>query len=436
MTDSFDSHHHQDHDHDHPHDAAQASRSLNVIEEPLDPASQSLADALRASFRVLKFIMFVVIVCFLFSGFYIVHQNEVVVRTHLGRRDDDVKKAGFHMAWPFPIDEKIRVPRDTKTLEIKSFWLKLSKEDELKPYSQLYAPRPSLEPGVDGALLTAVEARPGAAGSGTGRGAELVHVKWNVAYRIVNPFDYVQNVSDEQATVMSAFDAASVAMAVRSTVDDIAFLNQSQFRVAVQEDAQRRLDAIKSGIRIDKVNSVTYQPLQVRGEFDAVISAENKKRSISQAADQERKRILNEAAGEAYPVITEAIREYERAWLAGRPQEELTRLEARIDDLLVTNARGKAAEIVKTARAQSDQIVQQLQSDAATIQKLKPKYAQSPVLLPARMWQAARREIFANDGVTRFFLPDGVQRLVMWLNRDPQQQREEIRKQIEVKKKP
>jgi len=432
MTDAHDPH---DHDHAPGPDAAPGSRSLPVIEEPLDPASQSLADALRASFRVLKFIMFVVVICFVFSGFYIVPQNEVVVRTHFGKRDEDLKKPGLHMAWPFPIDEKIRVPKDTKTLEIKSFWMKLTKEQELQPLSRLVASNSYLQPGVDGALLTAVDTRAGTSRAGASRGAELVHAKWNVSYHIENPLDFVENVADEKATVESAFDAASVAMAARSTVDEIAFQNQSQFRVAVQEDAQRRLDAIRSGIRIDKVNSVTYQPLQVRAEFDAVITAENNKRKVSQAADQERKRILNEAAGEAYPVIAEAIREYERVWLGGRPPEELARLEAKIDELLTTTARGKAAEIVKTARAQSDQIVQQLQADAATVRKLKPRYEQHPVLLPERMWQATRREIFASDGVTRFFLPDGIQRFVLWLNRDPKQQKEQLQKEIEAAKK-
>jgi len=191
MTDAHDPH---DHDHAPGPDAGQGSRSLPVIEEPLDPASQSLADALRASFRVLKFIMFVVVICFLFSGFYIVPQNEVVVRTHFGKRDEDLKKPGLHMAWPFPIDEKIRIPKDTKTLEIKSFWMKLTKEQELQPLSRLVASNSFLQPGVDGALLTAVDTRAGTSRAGASRGAELVHAKWNVSYHIENPLDFVENV--------------------------------------------------------------------------------------------------------------------------------------------------------------------------------------------------------------------------------------------------
>ena len=43
--------------HDH-----HAHRNLGVVEEPLDAAGQSLADALQSSFRVLKWIMAILVV--------------------------------------------------------------------------------------------------------------------------------------------------------------------------------------------------------------------------------------------------------------------------------------------------------------------------------------------------------------------------------------
>ncbi len=426
MADPFDHHHGHDHGHDHDHDEAQAPRSLAVIEEPLDPANQSLADALRASFRVLKVIMIVVVACFLGSGFYIVDQNEVAVLTRFGRLSGDLRKPGFHVAFPYPIDQKTRVPTYTKELEVRSFWMRLAKDEETRPLSQLFASRQYLEPGVDGALLTAVDPGTGP----RGQGGELVHVLWKLTYRITDPLAYVQNVEDERATIESLFDAASVAMAARSTVDNIAFTDQSAFRALVQEDAQRRLDEIRSGIRIERLNSTPYQPLQVRDEFNAVVSAQNRKQSAIKAAEQERDKILNETAGEAHGVITDAIREYERARLARQPEAELERLEAHINELLLTKARGSAADVVKTALAQRDQIVRQARADADTLRELKPKYDRNPTLLRDRMWQQTQREIYASNGVTRFFLPDGVRQFVMWLNRDPVQQKEMLDRQL------
>ncbi|MBN1490329.1 MAG: hypothetical protein JXA69_10455 [Phycisphaerae bacterium] len=401
-----------------------------VVEEPLDPANQSLADALRASFRVLKIIMLLVVICYVLSGFFIVDQNEVVILSRFGKRLGEPAGPGLKWAFPYPIDSRLRIRTDTRAIEVRSFWLNLTKAEEQRPLSQIYAPTNSLDPKSGGALLTAAERHGEAFGETSSEGAELVHVKWPLTYRITDPLGYAENIVDETLTVQSVFEASAVAMAARFTVDEIAFVNQNQFRIAVQEEAQRRLDAVRSGIVLDQVNSVPYQPLQVRDEFDAVIRAENTKRSAIQAANQESRRILNEAAGEAHPTIIQAIRDYETARLGDAPSAERKALENRIDQLLLTVARGKASQAVKQGRAEGDQIVQALRADAKTLEELKPKYAESPVLLPVRMWEDAKRDVFAQEGVTRFFLPPGADRLVIWLNPDPEHKREEIRKRL------
>lgn len=431
MTDTHDTH---DHHHDEP---GGTSHSLPVVEESLDPANQSLADALRVSFRLLKFIMFGVVLVYLFSGFYKVDQNEVVIVTRLGRFAGE-KKPGLNWTWPYPFSERTRVRLDAKTLEIKSFWMALSKDDELRPLTQVRAAKNSLKPGEEGALLTAAEHREAAGGAVTSEGAELVHVKWNIVYRIDadGVLDYFQNITGEEALVRSLFEAASVAMAARYTVDDIAFFSQMEFRIAVQNDAQRRLDAIKSGIRLVNVDNIPYQPLQVRDEFDAVVKAENEKRSAIQSAEQESRRILYEAAGENHAQITDAIRAFEAARQAGRPREALAELEREIDRLLTTVARGRASDVVQTAKFNSERIVQELRAAADTLRDLKPKYDQSPVLLPARLWEDTRREIFASDGVMRFLLPEGAEKnLSIWLNRDPEQLREQLNRKLQAEKK-
>src|SRR5436190_20274143 len=82
-----------DDEHGHVHDVP-----LAVVEEPLDPANQSLADALRASFRVLKAVMLLLIVIFLFSGMFMVDQNEVVVLSRLGKPTGPPNEPGLHFA--------------------------------------------------------------------------------------------------------------------------------------------------------------------------------------------------------------------------------------------------------------------------------------------------------------------------------------------------
>src|SRR5205823_2810086 len=125
---------HQDHHHGDGHDHA-----LPVVEEaPLDPASQSLADALRSSFRLLKFVMFGLLILFLFSGVFTVGTNEVAVVTRFGRqRDAAPSEPGLHFAWPYPIDSVIKVNKGLRTTEIDAFWLKLSEADKTKDLNQV-----------------------------------------------------------------------------------------------------------------------------------------------------------------------------------------------------------------------------------------------------------------------------------------------------------
>ena len=46
-----------------------------VLREAMDPANQSLADALRLSFRILQLVILVLVVLFLASGFRTVDEN-------------------------------------------------------------------------------------------------------------------------------------------------------------------------------------------------------------------------------------------------------------------------------------------------------------------------------------------------------------------------
>ena len=56
-----------------------------ALREAMDPANKSLTDALHMSFRVLQFVIIVLLVLFLFSGFKTIGNNESGVATTWGR---------------------------------------------------------------------------------------------------------------------------------------------------------------------------------------------------------------------------------------------------------------------------------------------------------------------------------------------------------------
>src|SRR5262245_2571271 len=83
-------------------------------ETPIDAGSQALSEALRSSFGIVKFVMVLLVIVFLGSGFFTVGPQEQAIIIRLGRPVGEREKAllgpGLHWSLPYPIDEYKRVP--------------------------------------------------------------------------------------------------------------------------------------------------------------------------------------------------------------------------------------------------------------------------------------------------------------------------------------
>ena len=87
--------------------------------EAMDAPSQSLADALRVSFRILKVVLIIVIVLYFGSGIQKLEQNEKALVLRLGRIQDKVEgPGGLVFTFPRPIDQLIKVPVTEKRTTI------------------------------------------------------------------------------------------------------------------------------------------------------------------------------------------------------------------------------------------------------------------------------------------------------------------------------
>src|ERR1035441_5559616 len=98
-------------DHDHPHNG-QTAPALPP-ETPVDAGSQALAEALRSSFAIVKFVMVLLVLVFLASGFFTVGPQERAIILRFGKPVGEGEKAllgpGLHWSFPYPIDENIKV---------------------------------------------------------------------------------------------------------------------------------------------------------------------------------------------------------------------------------------------------------------------------------------------------------------------------------------
>ena len=271
-----------------PHCCANHGPSLSVIEAPLDPANQSLADALRLSFRVLKFVMIALVIIFLFSGVVMVDEKQVVVLTRFGKQVGAPLKPGLHIALPYPIDEQVPVSTAQKRLSIDTFWLRITAQDQARDLSQLEPRGKDLDPATDGALLTGDRA--------------IMHLLFTAEYRITSATDYVMNVEDakrEKELLQVVLRNAAVAETARATAD-LVWKDASTLASRIKSRAQKRLDLLESGIVLDDVIAdKSYFPLQTKRQFLMVSNAENRKRELVNEADSERTKKLLGVAGPA-----------------------------------------------------------------------------------------------------------------------------------------
>ncbi|RJP30484.1 MAG: hypothetical protein C4547_16670 [Phycisphaerales bacterium] len=399
-----------DHAHDHPHPY--------FDEAPLDAASQSLADALRASFQILKYLMFGLVIVYLFSGVTFVQPSEKAVVARVGRILDKVHDPGLLLAWPYPIDDVIRLPvAEAKDLVIDSHMLALS--DEEKKRGLTFVQRGhgrGLNPVTDGALLTGDKG--------------LVHVQWVATYKIDKLSDYIRNLQGRnreaaEGLLTALVEHAAIDVASSMRAEDVYRRRLEEFRVAVRNRVNADLEALESGVTLTDLKvPVSIVPIQVRDDFEETQRAENRRRTKIQEAEKEQTRILNDAAGSAYRAVVAALGEIEQARLAG-DEAVLTRKEAQLEQLLEgEELSGAAGRMIAEARGRSSRVVGAIENDLREYLALLPEYEHNARLLFARKWDVTRNIILNNPEVTKIYRPAGALQFRVKIGPDPEHERE------------
>ncbi len=277
------------HHHGHPHDDGPE-------DVPFDAANQSLADALRASFRILKLIMIAVAIGFLISNVKIVDNNEEAVIFRFGKlklaRDGRPFQPGFLPAFPYPVDQVVEL--STKQRNTLVHWDHFFHVDDadrnlaLKALTDKY--RNPLDPVRDGALLTADQG--------------LVHVKWTVTYGISDLEMYIRHVADDttaaQAIITSLLNSTAIRVAADYTVEEITRQRTADLSSRVLREMNTELERLETGLHVDTLEPETTVPSETLSAYTNVSVAENKKAEEIQKARKEANSLLTQAAGEAH----------------------------------------------------------------------------------------------------------------------------------------
>lgn len=257
-----------------------------------DSGHAALTAAMNVSFRLLRWVMLFVVAAYLLSGVFIVGQHErayvLVFGSVDGLGSDRLKQPGLHWTWPRPIAEIVRIPTErVQSVQSDTFWFR----DDQPPGPENQPPR-SLRPGIDGYTLTG--------------DANLIHSKWVVRYTVTDPEIVSFRIINVDGILQRELDHAVFQCSTRLSVDKALRTEIEAFRSAVDSELRRRAEALKLGIRVERVDVLALAPpRQVAASFAEVVSSEQERGTKISTARAAAIRALNEAQGEAARLTAE-----------------------------------------------------------------------------------------------------------------------------------
>lgn len=402
--------------------------------DSFDPANQSLADALRKSFTVLKGLMLVLVVAYALSGWFRVQPGEVGFVVRLGKVVSEgqtgILKPGWHWAFPYPIDQVITVATQKERALPIQYLFQLTDEDKVRgPRRIVYS---TLGPMNDDYLLTG--------------DLSILHAQMVVRYRITDPVAYIGNIVDmtpgdeypaEHELLRNLVRDSAISVAARTRLGEIYGSGQSSYLEQVAEASRVKLAALEAagqstGIEIIGVIApqiagveAILPPRQTREAFDAVVDAEQKRSTTISGAQGKASELLRQTAGGGYEEIATAIESefdallaYLRAERATEDRE--TKVAAAMAELakrgeeserLLLGASGEVQQVVNEARSERDRIISEAIADAKQVEQLAEEYRRNGDFLTSRLRTEFTQQILSGKSVRKMWVPPGDEKI-------------------------
>jgi len=396
----------------------------------VDPAQESLSQALKAGFNVLRLIIVVLLVAYFLSGWFQVNPGEQGLIVRLGKllinQDSASKYAGtpvfgegWHASLPDPFDEKIRISGRNYKPTIYTFCFPLEEKDLRKELSDLnmaeIAPFvDKLKPGVHGAMLSGDR--------------NLSHGLFAIEYRIDNAADFVQNVGETpevfdrllrrlaENAIVRTVAGMPVERVIRTQTDAVL----GDFTLAVKRRLSAELAQLETGVTVVNVEAKTVEPGKVRESFLAVSNAKSERKEKESQAEQEANKILSKAAGprQKYEALLAAIEAYGAAQATGAGEARLEEQRLEIDRQL-EQAEGEVAIRLRQAGSRANEIRERVQQEYRLFVDYRDTYRKYPELTLVRLWVRMRDAILASENNEVFFVPEAGE-IEIITNRDEQ----------------
>ena len=293
-------HNHSAHAHDHGHHEPMT---------PDDAGSQALAEALRSSFAIVKFVMVALVVVFLASGVFQVGPQEKAVILRFGRTVGTGQQAllgpGLHWSFPYPIDEVVKIPyKEVQIVESTVGWFYMTPAQWAAYDLNGELPRGTgqLNPAADSYAITADR--------------NIIHTHAKIYFQINDPKSAVFNFSAGTNSALSlagvsnivqnALNNALLYTAAHFGVDAVLSSDMAGFQDAVLQRVTKLADEEGLGITIQQCDVHSIPPRQLQGIFDQVAEARQNQSKLLFGAHAYENQVTNSANAQASSIINGA----------------------------------------------------------------------------------------------------------------------------------
>jgi membrane protease subunit HflK len=373
-----------------------------ALREAMDPANQSLADAMRLTYRVLQFIIIILIALFLISGITRVGDGDIGVATTWGRITDSSLDPGVHIAWPQPVGRFIVLGETAQRVAINEEFWPMKRKAGMTDSEQLSeaSTHNRLRPSEGGYVLSS--------------DGDIVHMRIEASWVIRDPMEYLNSVSDALASPIVSLALRRAAIQVHAIYDMESLADEvvrETVKEEIQSNVQNILNSLGSGIQIMNVEftDAPQAPMVLQKDFEQ-FQADRVQSSVEiEMAKQDAQEMLIRVAGSQHTKVTSLIEAYEDA-LDTYDEEAADSIMLEVNALLESEEMaGVVASSISAARGYRSHIESSVGSEARRFMSLLPAYQESPELVIWNLWKDAYEKVMDRPDVEIVYVPDSLQ---------------------------
>jgi regulator of protease activity HflC (stomatin/prohibitin superfamily) len=369
-----------------------------LLREAMDPANQSLADALKLSFRLLQWVIVVLIFMFLASGLKVVEQGQSGVMLRFG---EIVQVKGAQAlepgrAWsllPYPAGDAVTFEIENLSADLGGvFWPAIPSNRTIEQAVDSATTGRGLVPGRDGSVLT--------------RDGDLAHLRVTASYEIADPVTFIETVKLDDAgrLVRMAVQRAVVQQAIGLELSEIVEISEVTLD-EIRERAQRLLDAMRCGIELTDVSVPDARPpLAISRAYQEFQNSREQARRSVEESHRTSQEMLIAIAGENYGALADLIDTFEEAHERGEGETALAAVNEFLDG---GRNGGQLRERIEQAKAYESQIDLTLGAEVKRFLSVLPAYQDRPDAVVKQHWVEACRNVLSREDAEIFVVLAG-----------------------------